>query len=457
MARSPRDRFLRERERCRDVDDPDVADALGVQFADALDPEVPHVELPKLDRSGVLDGHESASHSTAKNYLNALRCTHQRGLDLLGADAETVNAFMDDLVVEPEERRYDLVEGDGSIGKPYAKQWQSALRVFYRFCTEPTRADDRPSVGVTWEDVNGSKNIRMYSARSTPKHKTEGAPREAELEALRQACLAGQNTRRDQAFLEMAAGTGQRVYALVTLRVGDVRGHIDGTADYPFSHIELNPAIKNDGDKGAIENTGGGLIRPFVGEPGPVKEWIEHHPLSDPDVRAEVGAPEDFDDCYLFVGSLRQRSTDPTDHWGDDAARDMLKRRKGDTVTLVGVETVDVPVNPHAWRHYAYTRSKTLPIDEADRRRMFGWVRGSDTGERLYDDNETADAAGRIAEAFAEASPDDEQAASVASQVLGEAVTEDLSDEALSAIVQQLATDEDAMAELGQEVLTALD
>lgn len=440
MARSPRDRFERERDRIHDIDADDVRAAL-LEFADALDTEYNHASIPKPEQNGGLK-RETKSNSTAKNYLSAVRCAHQRGLDLLTADAETVNNFMRDLVTEPERRRTDLVNYDGSIGKPSAKSWQSALRAFYRFCTEPGAADDRPDVAVEWP----ADDIIMFTERSDPKHDESDMPEQDDLDAMREACLQGQNTRRDRAFLELAAGTGQRAYALVTLRVGDI--HLDAETPY----VLLNPEIDGDGDKGAIENTG--RMKPIVTDTGPIRKWIQNHPLSDPAVREEHGAPEAFEDCYLFVGSLRQRSTDAADHWSAEAARNVLERRKADTETLPGVKTVDIPVNPHNWRHYAYTQSQDLPMDESTRRAVFGWTKGSDTGQRIYGHKENEKAVREFAEKWAEThgAADTE---GVAEQVVGAAAGGKLSPEVRRALVEELLADDDLKTELAEAVIAA--
>lgn len=438
MARSPRDSFDRERDRIDNINDEDVRTAL-LEFADALDPEFNHADIPKPAQNGGVR-RETKSNSTAKNYLQSLRCAHDRGLDILAADADRVNDFMRDLVTDPESRRHDIVDYNRSISKPSAKSWQSALRAFYRFCTEPGASEDRPDVAVEWP----ADDIIMFTERSKPKHDADDMPEVDDLNAMREACLSGQNTRRDRAFLELAAGTGQRAYALVTLRVGDV--HLDG--DVP--HVLLNPEIGGDGDKGAIENTG--REKPIVTDTGPVRKWIQNHPLNDPDVRDDLGAPEDFDDCYLFVGSLRQRSTDPTDHWGAEAARNMLDRRKADTATLSGVNTVDIPVNPHNWRHYAYTKSQDLPMDESTRRKVFGWAPGSDTGQTVYGHKENEKAVREFAETWAEAFGE-VATEGVAEQVVGAAAAGDLAPEAKKALVQELISDEAVMDELAEAVL----
>jgi len=443
MARSTRDEFERERDRVADIDNDEVR-AVLLRFADALDPEVSHEQVPKPTSNGGIDC-GSKSNNTAKNYLSHLRTLHQLGLNLLDADAETVNRFMEDFVTDPKRRRYDLVDGDKKVSKPTGKGYQSALRGFYRYCDEPNARESRPGVSVSWP-ADGSDGIHMFRERSDPKHDEADMPEQDDLDAIREACLAGQNTRRDRAFLELAAGTGQRVYALVTLRIK----HVNLGADVP--HVLLNPEIDGDGDKGAIEKTG--RWKPIVTDTGPVRKWIENHPLRDPDERAEHGAPESFEDCYLFIGSLQHWSTDPSEHLGTEAARNMLARRKADTTSMTGVKTVEVPVNPHNWRHYAYTKSQDLPIDESVRRKVFGWADGSDTGEHVYGHITNQKAGEQYAEAFAEAFGDADTEG-VAEQVVGAAAAGDLPPEVKKRLVSELTRDDDLMSELAEAVSAA--
>lgn len=443
MASSKRDRFEREREKLGEIDDPPTRAALR-EFADALDPENHHEMVPKPRPNGTIE-HESKSNSTGTNYLGPLRLSYDRGLDLLSVDADTVNDFMRDLVTEPEKRRYDLVDHDGSIGKPAGKTWQAAFRAFYRYCTEPGVADERPDVNVGWP----ADSIIMFTKRSEPAHDEADLPQQADLDALREACVDhSYNTRRDRAFVELAAGTGQRVYALLTLKIK----HVHPRPDDGVPHILLNPEIKNDGDKGAIANTG--RWKPIVTDPGPVARWIENHPLRDPEVRAEHGAPSDFEDCYLFIGDVGTSLTDASTHWHQTSPLEMLKRRKANTREMPTVKTVDVPVNPHNWRHYAYTKSQELPIDESTRRKVFGWAPGSDTGQTVYGHTQNEDAGREFAEAWQEAFGDAE-IETVAEQVVGDVAGGDFPPEVRKALVQQLINDDTAMDRLAESIAAA--
>lgn len=448
MPNGKRETFLRERDNVQEVDDEAVAAALS-EFADALDPDNHYVAVPKPRQNGTIE-HDSRANSTAKGYLQILRNAHERGLDLLEADAETFNHFMQDLVTDPERRRYELLEYDKSITKPSAKQWQTAARSFYRYCTEPGQSDDRPDVNVEWP----ADDILMFSETPSPKHDSADLPGQADLDALREACVANSlNTRRDRAFIELAAGTGQRVYALITLKIK----HVHPNPDDGVPHILLNPEIAGDGDKGAIKNTG--RWKPIVTDPGPVEQWIAHHPLQDPDVREEHGCPEEFEECFLFVGDVKQRTTDASSHWHESSPLDMLNRRKGDTASMPSVETVEIPVNPHNWRHYAYTRSQDLPIDESTRRKVFGWVPGSDTGQTVYGHKENQKAGREFAEAWADAFDDTGESVvdGIAEQVAGTAFGGELSPEARSRLAREVATDDEFLEAVAEEIVDTAD
>lgn len=435
MARSYREKFEDERDRVAEIDDPDVADALR-DFADALDPDFGYEQPPKPNPTGGID-HETPSNGTAAIYLQKLRLAHDRGLDLLEAGADEVNRFMVDMTTEPDRRRGEL-DYAGTISKPTGTTYQCALRAFYRWATEPTSADDRPDVDVDWP----ADGIMIFRERSDPKHDEDDMAEPSDVEAMREACLRSHNTRRDRAFIELVAGTCQRVYALVTLRVKHV--HLD--AEVP--HVLLNPEIDGDGDKGAIENTG--RWKPIVSDTEPIRQWIEHHSLRDPEVRAEHGAPEDIEDCYLFVGDPAQSDSDLSDHWSASGARDMLERRKADTADLSTVDTVEIPVNPHNWRHYAYTMSQDLPIDESKRRKVFGWVPGSDTGSQTYGHKTNQDAGKEFASAWAEAF---EEASVSTQEMIGEvAAADDLPAETRQALVEAITEDDDLLSELAEHV-----
>lgn len=446
MARTNRERFARQVELVEQMQDGDVKDAIK-SFVPVVDPERPRPKLPKPDGHGGLGEHEQVGNGTAYKYLMALRCSYERGLDLLEADADTVDAFASELPLEPEDRVTGLVDWGGTMTPGSANNYVAALRGFYRFCNEPGKADDRPDTAVSWD---GAWKIKLHEEQDTSPEPEE-LPDVGDLNSLREAVVRkSQNTLRDRAFLEVVAGTGQRVTAVVTLRVGDV--YLDGSEQLDHPHVLLNKSIAGDGDKGAIEQAG--RLRPIAGgDTGPIRQWIENHPLGDAEVRAEHGAPDDFEDCYLFVGSLSQGRTDATGNWGSDSARDMLARRKADTADLTGVDTVanETDVRPKTWRAYAYTRSLALDIDESDRRKMFGWAKGSDTGQEQYDATATAEAAERVVDAWTD-EYGDADAESLRSAVHGEIAGSGLPPE----VREDLAGDEDFVEAVADAVADVL-
>lgn len=413
------------------LDDPETVDSL-VLFARALNPDRARPRLRKPRKDGTIED-ANTTFGTAKEYLQALRLTYERGFDLLGGTAEEYNEFMLVLVDG------DLPEYDGSIGRTTASKYQSAARAFYRFCDEPGKADDRPDTAIPWP----ADEIVVFSDESEPRYDEGDMFEDAEIDALREGCIKSRNPRRDRAFLELLAGTVQRIEAIRTLRIRDVYTDPD---DGP-PHILLNPEIKDDGDKGAIGRTG--RFKPIVTDVGPVREWIQHHPLRDAQVRADHGAPDTFKDCYLFVGDPDHPDTDASRPWDDNAIRNMLDR-------LANRVGVDKPVKPHNFRHYAYTKSKELPIDEDIRRKVFGWRPGSTTGDDTYGHVENRKAVERFAEEWAEAFGGND-VGGVAETIVGPAAAGDLSPEARKALIGELISDDEFISELTKAVADAAD
>lgn len=444
MAGDFRDDFEKQIRSASDIEDGGVRAAL-LEFADALDEECQHDRVPKPKPSGGVE-YKQPANSTAGLYLKSLRVLHERGLELLAADAQTVNDFMADLASDPERRRTELVDYDGSLARSSCQTYQAALRGFYRFCTEPGAADNRPGVEVEWP----AEEIVMFRDDSNPKHDEDDMADPEDVDAMREACVKSQNTRRDRAFVELVTGTAQRVYALVTLRIKHV--NLDDDDDVP--HILLNPEIRNDGDKGAIENTG--RFKPIVTDMRPIQDWIEHHPLQDPETREEWGAPDSFEDCYLFIGDPGQVQSDLSGHWDPGAANSMLKRRKEDTADISTVKTVEIPANPHNWRHFAYTQSQDLPIDESKRRKVFGWAPGSTTGQDIYGHKENEEAGRDFAEAWQEefdgVDPD-----AIGSVAISDLAGSDLSPEARAALVDTITSDDELKEAIASEVAAILE
>lgn len=410
------------------LDDAETVDAL-VQFAHAINPDRARPRLRKPRSDGTLVDVE-INFGTGKEYLQTLRLSVERGFDLLDGTVDEYNDFM-----------LDLVDGqvddyDDSIGRTTAKKYQSAARAFYRFCDEPGKADERPDTSISWP----ANDIHVFSDQSEPRYDEADLFTDTEVDALREGCLRGRNPRRDRAFLELLAGTVQRIEAIRTLRVRDVETDPDEGPPY----LLLNPEIKGEGDKDAIENSG--RWKPIVSNVGPIREFIRHHPLRDAETRAEHGCPDAFEDCYLFVGDPTHPDTDASRPWDDNAIRKRLERLAAD----VGV---DKPVKPHNFRHWAYSKSKELPVEEDRRRKVFGWASGSTTGDKVYGHVEAEQAGREFAEAWTDAFGDSAGDTPAATeQLIGGVAALDLPPEARQSLVQQLVED-DAFK---QELLAAI-
>ena len=408
------------------LEDDETAAAL-LEFSRALDPDSarPRLRKPRADGS-VVD--VDPSPSTAFEYLRLMRITHDRGFDLLTGTAEEYNDFM-----------LDMVDGalkayDGEIGRTTAGKYQSAARAFYRFCDEPGQSDDRPDTAIEWP----ADDIVVFADQSEPRYDEADMFDEDEVDALRKGCIRTQNPHRDRALIEILAGTAQRIEAVRTLRVRDVVTDPDGGPPY----ILLNPEIRDDGDKGAIEHAG--RWRPIVSDVGPIREYLNHHPLSDPAVRREHGAPGNLEDCYLFVGDPDHPRTNASNPWAANGIRRVLER-------LGNRVGVDKPVRPHNFRHWSYSRSKELDVDESVRRKIFGWAPGSTTGDTVYGHVSSEQAGKQFAEQWAERF-DDRGISGVAEQLVGDVVAGDLSPEARQALVKELIGDESFIDDLASAI-----
>lgn len=292
MALTPRDRLDREIDKLtpdRDGFDTDTCRRLE-HFAAALDGEV--VRRKFFDPDGNEKTFEPRS---IEAYVQCLRLSVDRGLDILACNAEGFNDFIDSL------------HDERGLSKPTLARYQSAAVAFYRY------HDDL--------EVD-PEAIHIYSERSQPRHDELDMFEPDEVEALRDAC----EKPRDRALLEMLIYTGQRITALRTLRVGDV--------DLEKGYFYLNDEA--DGLKGALAR---GRKRPLFGARKFVRDWLQYHPNGD-----DPDAP-------LFVGEPSHWKTKLDEPWSEPGVRQCLKR-------MAERAGVDKPVNPHNFKHYFVTVMK---------------------------------------------------------------------------------------------------
>lgn len=304
MATTPRDRLEREKKRIENLDDSDIADAL-LELADALDAEKARAKW--FDSDG---RHKDHPPRTVERYVQGLRMLAEDGVDLLDVSAEEFNAVIDG------------IHDDDGLAKTTLQGYQTGARKFYRY----------HDLGVDPDDIH------VYKERSKPRHDEQDMFEQAEVEALRDACGETQNPLRNRALLELLVFTGQRIRALVTLRLKDV--------DTDDGYLFLNDEVE--GLKGARKR---GRKRPMFGARKYVRNYIEYH---------RSGA--DPDD-WLFIGDPSHWKTDPDDHWAEVSV-DQVFRRMAETAG------VDKPVNAHNFRHFFVTELRSDPAVDNDQIRM---------------------------------------------------------------------------------------
>lgn len=285
-----------------------VADDL-LELADAMHPDTVSRRLDEPVEVG-----------TAAKYLDVLRVGVRRGLDLEGGDVDAINCWM--------ERQHD----DRGLSKQTCNIYQSAVKAFHRYHDTDVDPD----------------SIVLFTAEAAPRHDETDMFTQAEVDALREACT----NPRDRALLELLVYTGQRITALLTLRVGDV--------DVEAGVFYLNTDA--DGLKGADRR---GRKRPLFGARKYVRDWLEYH-------------PEPRHDNWLFVPRRSNTNASQTGHLHYQTVR-------GNLLRIAERAGVDKPVNPHNFRHYFVTVMKRdYNLDADTLRALLGVARDSDILERTY-------------------------------------------------------------------------
>ena len=328
MAETPRDRLDRQVKHVEDRADEgaiseECRDAL-LEWADALDEGT--VRNTVVNEDGEVQTYKPR---TVEAYLRCLRICADDGLDPLEASAAEVNETL------------NAMHDDQGKSKSTLATYAAAVDSFYRYHDLGVDADD----------------LVTFNADASPKHDETDMFTDEDVQALRRACGETGMATRNRALLELLIFTGQRIRALVTLRLGDV--------DVQEGYIYLNDDYDEEfgGLKGALER---GRKRPMFGARKYVRDYIQYH-RSDAD-------PDD----WLFIGDPSHWKTDPDDHWAAVSA-DHVLRRMGDAAG------VDKPVNPHNFRHYCATvLYRDYDVDRDTIRMLFGHVEGSSSLEETY-------------------------------------------------------------------------
>lgn len=324
MALTPREHLESELDRIRDA----VGDFLTqeeadliLEFADAMDEKT--VRHKYHDFEGEVKTYAPGS---IKSYVSGVRLIGRNGADLTDTTADEVNAQMDSF------------HDDDGLTKSTIAIRQSAMKCFFNY----------HDLGVDPQDIDRFKPDPSPSVDETDMFTQE------EVEDLRRAVGETQMPLRNRAFLELCIFTGQRLLALLSLRIK----HVDVDDGYLYLNKEFDD--EHGGLKGAIDR---GRKRPMFGATKYVRDWLNHHPY------------RDDKDAWLFIPSPSSPMSSEGDYWSEPAAERLLKRA-GDTA---GIE--DKPVKPHNFRHFCATVLKRDYDVHADTIRML--LGHSDTSRTL--------------------------------------------------------------------------
>jgi site-specific recombinase XerD len=167
---------------------------------------------------------------------------------------------------------------------------------------------------------------------------------------------------RDKALMGALLATGQRISALLSLRLRDV--DLDGQTGFIYLNDE------------AIGLKGAAGKRPLLWATEYVKNWMDVHPCA--------GDPE----AALFCVTQgqdhpeREDAAEPMSTWGVNQQFRRIRDRAN----------IDKPVNPHNFRHSAITRMVRDGVPDQQIKWMVGWKPDSGQFERYthLKDNEMA-------------------------------------------------------------------
>lgn len=184
------------------------------------------------------------------------------------------------------------------LAKNTVRKYQDTLRVFHEY----------HDFGVERTDI---ATVKQEDTKIRP----EDMLTKEEIHDLRDAC----DHPRDKAIFDLFMYTGQRSYAIRTLRIKDI--------DIGNGRYRLNPNV--DGLKGADEN---GDTRPLLLAQASVARWInEYHPDPEPE-------------HYVICSKGKYNKADPTTPTSRHLPQKAMSKLKERT-------NIEKPVNPHALRH----------------------------------------------------------------------------------------------------------
>lgn len=295
-----------------------------LEFLDAKDSEVVTV----ADHTG----DSTKADGTLARYANTLKRTARIAeFDLLTADADQLNHLMDDI----RQGRASTVKDEG-LATGTVKNFQTALRRFYEWLDN----------GVAKEEI-----VISYPDRDSSVDERDILTKE-EIQAIREVTTHP----RDRAFIDMLLYTGQRLSALLNLRIQDINPD-----DGPSGTFYLNT------EAGDLKGASG--KRPLLYAQKAVRDWLNKHPC------------QDDPDAYFFTTKYEWdgRDIEAGSRMDDSSIYKLLQRIGRDA----GVP--DRKMNAHNFRHTFVTICKReYDMDNDTIKRLIGHEEGSNIMETTY-------------------------------------------------------------------------
>lgn len=309
----------------------DTEHDLITEFLDAKDHDVTFVVDPN---------DSTKSDGTLRTYADALkRVCELSDFELDTATADEINRFcrqlrrgsVDGYTVDGY-REINGVKDDGLAKSTIASNYQQTLRKFYEY----------------HDDLNVDRDdIALYDYGGTSVDERDIFDAE-DIKAIRDAC----DNDRDRALVDLLLYTGQRISAILNLRIKDV--------DVEEGVFYLN---EDEGDlKGATGK------RPLLYAESAIRDWLRSHPR-----------PNDGD-AYLITQRAQTGDHDyePGDRIDKSTVYDALDKVKEKS-------GVTKPMNPHNFRHsFATMAVRDYNMDRDTVRRLLGHEDGSRVLERTY-------------------------------------------------------------------------
>lgn len=302
----------------------EMADRI-LDLSNALDDAYPGKKLVK--ETGIV---EKYAPGTVFQYIHTLKRWYVLdGIDYLTANSSEVNR----LARKMDTGRHPEAP-DGGYSRQTVNKFLCAAKAFYDYHQDL--------------DIPRSE-VEMFKKTSRPAYDDQDMFTRDEINALRDAVP---DVRR-RALLEMLIYTGQRIRALLTLRIKD----IDATNGYFYLNEDA------DGLKGATKR---GRKRPLFGARKYVRDWIQHHPLKDD--------PE----AFVFIGDPSNHQTKTDKPLTERSARRILQRARDEA----GIET---SVSPHKFRHYFVSvMSNDYGLDDNNIKFLMGHAKNSNVMNTTY-------------------------------------------------------------------------